>query len=239
MQKRIGRGMGCAVLVAAAWTVGASAAPITIDNFSSAQAAWPKDQNTIGNPTIETFGGPGTGVLGNVRKTSIIDYVPGGGLSNVQIGVFPNPAPGFFEFAASVAARGTAVLQYDADSTQAGSNPALDLDMMLNDTIEVVFSYFDYANASPLNVVVTVSDGVGQESEAQALNQIVTAPTTKTLSFTFAGLGLDFSDIDRVTVAFESDYAADFRVQEIVATPEPAVAALLAVGALLVVRRRR
>lgn len=240
MQERIGRGMGCAVLIAAAaWTVAASAAPITIDNFSSAQATWPKDQSEIGNPTIETFLGPGTGVLGNVRKTYINNYLPGGGLSNVQVGVFPNPAPGFFEFAASVTAQATPVLQYDADDTQAGSNPALNLDMTLNDTIEVVFSYFDYANAAPLNVTVTVSDGSGQTSDTQALNQVVTFPTTQTLSFTFAGLGVDFSDIDRVSVAFDSDYAADFRVQEIVATPEPAVAALLAAGALMMVRRRR
>ena len=242
MQNCVHAARAAGMLVAVALCgVPAFGAAITIDNFSAATASWPLDQNTIGNPEVENVG-PGMGVLGGVRKTSISNFVPGGGINHVEVGVFPAPAPGFLDFAASVGTAGDLTLRYDADPNADGLAPNLNFDLTASPTIEIVFSYFDYANDEPLDVAVTVRDGVGAvQMESQSLSQVVDFPTLYTMSFDFSTRAgtVDKTDIDSIDVEFAPGAATDFRIQEIRAVPEPAAAALLALGTLFVVRRRR
>lgn len=225
-----------------AWALPAWAQPVVIDDFSAVSATWPKDQTTLGNPEIEHIPGSGDHLLGEVRKLSLHDFSPGGGISRVEIGVFP-PKTGdaFLEYVSSVNTDAALRLRYDADPNADGLNPNLNLNLLVNPQVSVTVSYFDFANSIPMDVSLTISDGVNSATEVLSLNHVVELPAPETLVFDFSSrLGaLNPADIDWIEFDFDPGPASDFRLAGIVAIPEPAAAGLLLLGAGLILRRRR
>lgn len=212
-------------------TCGLANAATIIDDFSQGGFS----VAVYSNSTTGTVQQPVANVLGGMRYGSVA--VPAGGiqiegLDNVQLSSFPTA--GILNYESSVGAEGTAGLRYYDDDQFIG-----DLSGALS--IQIDFSLVDLGLGGPMDVTVSLEDG--SDNNATLLQTITTA-MPQSLVFPFAAFsgigGLNLADLHEVDILFDPGQAADFRITQIIAdVPEPTALALLALGALSSVLRRR
>jgi hypothetical protein len=224
-----GRHLGCLWTVFALMLLPAiaTAETVVIDGFDGATVPWPLTQATIGAGTSENV----ASVLGGTRETELLDVALAETFDFIQLGVFASP--GVFDYNSSVGADGKVRLTYDGDGS-------LNEDLQMTPVVEVAVRQFDFASGLPLDVTVSLSDNLGQETLMQSVNAAVALPG-QVLSFDFAPLAgsLDLSQITEIVVDLDAGTGGDFRIEEIRAVPEPAGLVFLLVGGLTIVRRSR
>ncbi|MBI4517895.1 MAG: hypothetical protein HY699_18980 [Deltaproteobacteria bacterium] len=235
-----------AVLTLAANGSAAAAAPLIIDDFSSAV-------NTIlvANTNVGVFV-PGTSVtvtdsgladvLGGTRELTVrVEHSPGFiiGLDNVVVGVVPLAS--FLDYNSTAGADGQAVLRYDRGGLglNVGLTPAAGIRLV---TIDADFA------AVPCQIIVTLVDTAGHS--ASLSRTVALAGITPELNFPFTGFpGVDVRRISSIAVEIDPNRngAADLRLDRLetygsrpVAAPlvSPPMLAVLALVLLLCGLRR-
>lgn len=209
---------------------GAARASVVIDTFSDVgvPSPWPVELGTVGSlpPIFETGL---SGVLGGERETRVFATdLQFPGLDVVDVAI----ASGVADYATSAGATGIVSFNYSGGDV-------LGADLSGEDFIRIELVAFDLANNIDMPVRVSLFDGAVQA----ILQQFVVVPGAQTLVFNYSDFAnitkIDLSSIDRVAVSFSPGPATDFRIDEIIAIPEPATLCLLFVGAAAALRARR
>ncbi len=225
------------VLTLVAVVVPPSNAGMIIDSFEDVvEGAWPVT-HTTGTQSTRVIVGGLTGVLGGWRDTSIgASAVDLPGVDQIDVNI--SPEYGLLDYASSVGSNGQLTLRYWGDPVARH----LHADLSSEALIRIDFADFDLPGGTPMHVGVTLSEGL--PPARASLDRWVTGPGAQSLEFPFAEFDdieyVDLADLDNIIVAFMASRGTDFRVDQIVmVVPEPATLGLLAIGGLLVMRRRR
>jgi hypothetical protein len=202
----------------------AFAGPVVIDNWEDGV-----DLNTFGGPTSATDDGPHAGLIGSYRDTKLtLD-------SGVGMAVFYSPViPNTEEFVAFAGSTGTFESIYDGlGSPGAG----LGADLLTSSSNDRFIAHIILASGTG-DLTIEVTDGA---SNTAAVTQSIPNLFSGNLVFNFADYaGVDFGSVDVIKLTLSStDPATDMRLGPVQAVPEPASMALMGLGGLLLLRRRR
>jgi hypothetical protein len=234
MPRQLAGGVLSRVVASVAAAVGVAASPaaaeLVVDDFTDTILTWPFDQATVGSTFL--LGDTGlSGVLGGRRHVGITaETIDLPGLDLVSVAVVPGA--GVFDYASSAGADGNVSLAYPGPT---GSGD-LNADLSGLSAIEIDLLAFDFANAAPLEVDVTLFDG----PSFSTVTKYAVTPGAQPLLFPlgdFTGIGL--TSIDSILFVFDPGVAADFRLGEIRAIPGPPAVALLGAAGLFARARRR
>jgi len=207
-----------------------TATAATIDSFTGTQSGSPVSLTVS---TIGPIGGVSetgvAGVIGGDRTTSMTGVMfDAAGIDSASASIFPSA--GFLDYESSVGATALVKLNY---------GPGLAADFSADDRVRIDLLDFDFANAIPMLVTVSLNDGSNSSSLAQSVNASGPNPTFDFLFAAFPQV-INFAAIDSIEVNFAPGKAGDFRVGSITTEiPEPASLALLLCGALAVNHRSK
>lgn len=210
-----------AVSVVLSLATSAVAAPVNIDTFDlGATQGVVFGTSTFSGSTLiadatQTIGGErGFSVAGTGAGTGVTTLAVQSGIAGLGNNAASLPYQGVWEFT-----YGATDLNADL---LAGGNNALQIDMV----------YAEYA----YDIQVTVRGGGNTDDVTFTLPADSSAHSLYFPFVTFAGV--DFADVDQVTVRLTGRPNGDYGIDAIRAVPEPASLALLALGGLAALRRR-
>lgn len=212
---------------------------ILIDNFSDVTGSGSTltiNVESLPTPTASsiTVAQSGlTGVIGGSRSLTIErTATTGTGVRRVT-GEISDLAPAFFEYTSSTGADGFALLAY-------GTSSDLNYNFLSESGFIIDFDGYDAPNGNPLVVTIELVSSAGSGS---ATANLTTNGGQVQIDFSNAGYAaVDFSDIDKINVKFDPNRGGDFEVNKITtvtAVPEPSSAALLGLGGLALILRRK
>lgn len=142
---------------------------------------------------------------------------------------------------ASSEASGLFSLNYNGDDIQTNTNVfqnpgSLNVDLSGYDRFRVMYRFADQA----ITGSITVFDGVNTGVKLFTLPQQTTTSVNSVdvLFSSFSG-GVNFSTIKYISYDFLTGTSGDFTLTELQAVPEPATIAVLGIGALAALRRRK
>lgn len=228
--------IGAVALIA---VVSQAQAAITIDNFSDVAGGGSSlivNVESLPAPTttsITVVQSGLTGVIGGSRSLTIErTATTGTGVRRVT-GEISDLAPAFFSYTSSTGANGFANLIY-------GASTDLNLNLLTETAFIIDFDGYDAPNGNPLVVQIDLVSSAGSGS---ATANLTTNGGLVQIDFNAAGYAaVDFSDIDRISVKLDPNRGGDFDVNQITtvtAVPEPSSTALLGLGGLALLLRRK
>ena len=185
------------------------------------------------NPRIITESGL-SNVIGGSRTLSVRRETTFGTTGARSVTASITEVDAFMEFVSTPNADGRTRLTYGG----AGNQLNADFSKETNILIEVLS--YDFPSSLPLVFTFTLESGIG--------GTLATANVVRNFSGTegivdFAisdFVGVDLSDIDRISVLMDAPRAADFQIAFIQSVPEPSSAMIAGgAGALALLRRRR
>jgi hypothetical protein len=202
-------------------------AEILIDDFTDVDAPDPWPQ-TIGTGMQTVVEGPGlVDVIDGWRSTTLAGTADIPGVAELRVGVFPEALEGMLDYAATAGYDGELTLLYDA------GGDGLELDLTDENAVLVELIAYDAPDSTPMPITLTLTDDTGDMFSATV---DATGPGTILIPFTDSP-PFSTAAVTSIELFFDAPTAADFRVDSIVAVPEPAALALLAIGPFLLRRR--
>lgn len=219
-------GAAATLLAATAW-----GSPYTIDDFTTGYASMTVYDGYNSASTLETLLGD---VIGGQRYSEI-DYT--GGYDDVTLNINRGGSQALY-FSENAGSEGQIMLQYGY-STPLSANLSAK-----GNEFDLTFRESEDADPVQLTVWTGTSSSVLTVNTPQGLlysqNQTVSVPASFADFTPSSGTGANFADIDKIEVQIVGSDAADFILDSItVDVPEPASAALLLLGGLAFLRRRR
>lgn len=184
-------------------------------------------QFNISGPGFTVVAGDPDNILGGLRYVGIDSVNSGDAIAQKLAG------ENFMTFTNNNGAAGVLTLDY---GDFVGGNGPLDSDFSSQWSF-LAIEITDVSGVGALSVAFESSAGTGSTAA-----QIVDSAGVYYFAFDSLGLSLvDFSDIDRVSVRLAAQAGADFGIGRITreAVPTPGAVAILGLGGLLVVRRKR
>lgn len=214
----------------------ASASIITIDDFENGYANLAVDDNVDYTHHAFVSQAPVAGVIGGQRNLTL-DYVSGPNYSRVFV---DRADSGAFVLAEDPDTRAVATLAYGAGGDLNADFAALGT----GSAIRLVFSTADLAgevsiqaySAGPSRMSTwTGSTPGGLFNADQNFDVSLSDPNW----FANSGGGVDWHNVDRISITLTGAANGDYVLRHIVIVPEPATLSLLALGGVAVLRRKR
>ncbi|MCO5297092.1 MAG: PEP-CTERM sorting domain-containing protein [Fimbriimonadaceae bacterium] len=210
-----------------------SQAAVLIDNFITAQSLTITGQGVLLNNRVAT----GANTLGGTRQLyGINDVNPHGLVTQVDLG----SGFGFIASGPRVDAR----VELSYGFTVAGALADLNADLTAGGNDRFRFAFDSNDQDVTVNIFLTSSTGTGGNTPL-AFTQVVAGgrPTTAfTEDILFSSILINaasLADVDQIYIQFDTAPAGDVALTRLEAVPEPATMAVLASGALALLRRRR
>lgn len=214
-------------------------APATLVTYGGVDYGWEIQPTTAGQTYVETGL---SGVVGGTRKAILTsNQATASYKSSADLYSYVDPTYGdFHAFSVSQSSNtwNTVSLVYDANGAGLNLNAS-------KGTKFWVEAYFDHlGNLRDSILSMTVIDGQGHTSTVSRTWSTYTIPVPNPQAYTFLFTeftGINFTEIDSIALSYASDSANDYEFYPINSNiPEPASLALMALGGVgLIARRRR
>lgn len=213
----------------------ASAAVITIDDFEDGYMNLAVDSGIDYSTTAPASLTSLAGVIGGQRN-ALLEYMVGPNYSRVFI---DRANSGAFVLAEDPDTRARATLTY-------GAGGALNVDLAAQgpgSAIRFVFSTADLAGQLSIQASSVSPSRISTWTGSTPGGLFTTdmnfdVPLNDPGWFANSGGGVDWHDVDRITITLTGVPNGDYVIREIVTVPEPVSLLLLAMGSLPVIRRR-